>query len=206
MAALARIQATSDNIFPQLRYFEPMTVMPGAYRAATARSLTRGAVFPAVAVAVTVLSADIRTPLGLPGHRGLIWLTLLVAVALTARRPETVIGVGATSTVATLLLHVGPGPWASGRYLAAAVLLYAVVATPALRRRQWLVVLAAAPIHLVALAGSIAALLGGGHYFALASVGLTQRVLFHLAFGLAAGLLAWAIARGMDRLSPSLPR
>ncbi|TDH46946.1 hypothetical protein E2F47_26855 [Mycobacterium eburneum] len=159
----------------------------------------REVVFPVLAVVVIVAYADLRIPMGLPGHRGLIWLTLLVAVALTTRRREKVLAVGAGATAATLLLQLAPGPADSARYLAAAVLLYAVAAAPVARRRRWLLALAAAPIHLVALAGSVAALLGGGHLLALASVGMTDRVLFHLGFGLVAGLLGWAIALGLHR-------
>lgn len=172
-------------------------------RATRGWPLAREVVFPVLAVAVIVGCADIRIPVGLPGHRGLVWLTLLVAVALSTRRRETVLAVGATSTVATLALL--PHPTDSARYLAAAVLLYAVAAAPVTRGRKWLPALAAAPIHLVALAGSVAALLGGGHLIALSSVGFTEKALYHLGFGLAAGVLGAAIAFGMDRFSPASP-
>jgi hypothetical protein len=177
-------------------YCEAVTVLPSTSRVATGWPLISEVVFPALAVAAIVGYAEIRSPLGLPGHRGLVWLTLLVAVTLTARRRETVLAVGATSTAATLMLHISD-PWASGRYLAAAALLAALTATPVVHRR-WLVALLAAPVHLVALAGSVAALLGGGH-FATTSVGMPEKALFHLGFGLAAGLLGWAVASGMDR-------
>jgi hypothetical protein len=147
---------------------------------------------------VIVASSDIRIPMGLPGHRGLVWLTLLVAVALATQRRLTVVAVGAASTIATFMIHLptGAGPAAAGslRYLAAAILLYAVAASAVVRRQRWLIVLAAAPIHLVALADSIAVLLGRGYPFALASPGMADKALFHLGFGLAAGLLGWAIA------------
>jgi hypothetical protein len=156
----------------------------------------REVAFPVLAAAVIVESADIRVPLGLPGHRGLVWLTLLVAVALVTRRRETVIVVGAASTMAAMALHAVAGPWGSARYLAAAVVLYAVAAAPVVRRRQWLLAIAAAPIHLVALAGSIVALLGGGYLFTSASIGLAEKAVFHLGFGLVAGLLGWAVALG----------
>lgn len=174
-----------------------VTVLQSANRAVTSWPLAREVLVPVLAVGAIVGAADIRIPLGLPGHRGLIWLTLLVVVVLTARRHQTVLAVGATSTVATLLLHAAPGPADSARYLAAAVLLYAVAAVA--RRRCWLVAIMAAPIHLVALAG--------WHLFTLASVGLTEKALFHLGFGLTAGLLGWAIAAGMDRgCSPAVTR
>nr|WP_238159289.1 hypothetical protein [Mycobacterium sp. MFM001] len=142
--------------------------------------MLREVALPVLAVAAIVAYADVRTPLGLPGHRGLVWLAMLVAVALVRR--ETVIAVGAAATATTLALHLAAGPWGAARYLAAAVLLYAVAAWA--RRRPWLLALAAAPIHLVALAGSFIS---------------AERAAFHLVFGLTAGLLGWAVAFGMGR-------
>lgn len=122
--------------------------------------------------------------MGLPGHRGLVWLTLLVAVALMTQRRATVVAVGAAATVTTLAMNVPAGPHGSvgsARYLAAAGLLYGLIELTK-RRWAWLIALAAAPIHLVALVGgSVAAV-------------LPEKVLFHLGFGLAAGLLGWLIA------------
>ncbi|QLL09951.1 hypothetical protein [Mycobacterium vicinigordonae] len=143
-------------------------------QSSAASKLVRELVFPILGVAAIVGYADVRIPMGLPGHRGLIWLTLLVAVALATQRRATVIAVGAAATVATLAM---PG---STRYLAAAVLLYAVATTVwRSRHRGCWVALAAAPIHLVALAGG---------------AWPTEKVWLHLGFGLIAGLLGWAIA------------
>ncbi|MGV0904482.1 hypothetical protein [Mycobacterium novum] len=178
-----------------------MTVMPWAARNATSLALAREAVFPAAAAAVITISADVRMPLALPGHRGLVWLTLLVAVALTTRRPPTVLAVGAASTAATLLLQSGPGPWASIRYLGAAVLLYLLIASPAVRARRWLVALAAAPVHLVALVVPLTRWLIVGHSFGMVAIG--EKALFHLGFGLAAGMLGWAIVAVIDRAAPA---
>ncbi|OBJ48388.1 hypothetical protein A9W94_04260 [Mycobacterium asiaticum] len=141
-------------------------------------SLTRELIFPVLATVLIAGYADIRIPMGLPGHRGLIWLTMLVAVVLATHRRSTVLTVGVAATLASVSLHP---PIAGVRYLAAAVLLYAVAG--AARGRRWLVVLAAAPIHLVALADS-----------ALALPGLVEKALCHLGFGLAAGALGWVIA------------
>jgi len=173
-----------------------MTVMPWTMRTPTGLVLARDVVFPAAAVAVITLSSEMRMPLGLPGHRGLVWLTLLVVVALTARRPSTVLAVGAASTAATMLLQSGPGPWAGVRYLGAAAFLYLLTTNPAIRSRRWLVALAAAPIHLVALAVPIATGRIGGHHAAMAGIG--DKALFHLGFGLVAGILGWAIAAAID--------
>lgn len=136
-----------------------------------------------LSVLVIACYADVRLPMGLPGHRGLVWLTLLVAVGLMTQRRATVVAVGAAATLATLALNsAGPhGPMESTRYPAAAVLLYALIGLTK-RRTAWLIVLAAAPIHLVALAGGSV------------SPWMPEKVLFHLGFGLAAGLMGWLIA------------
>ena len=99
-------------------------------------ALARDVVFPAAAAVLITLSSEMRIPLGLPGHRGLVWLTLLVAVALTARRPQTVLAVGAASTAATVLLQSGPGPWAGVRDLGAAAFLCLLTTNPAVRSRR----------------------------------------------------------------------
>lgn len=163
-------------------------------------ALARDVVFPAAAAVLITLSSEMRIPLGLPGHRGLVWLTLLVAVALTARRPQTVLAVGAASTAATVLLQSGPGPWAGVRYLGAAAFLCLLTTNPAVRSRRWLVALAAAPIHLVALAVPIATGIMGSHHAGM--VGLGDKALFHLGFGLVAGVLGWVMAAAVDWATP----
>lgn len=154
----------------------------------------REVAFPLVAVAVIVTSTDIRIPLGLPGHRGLIWLTLLVAVALVTARRETVLAVGAASSIAALPIHGWSDPLWSSRYVAAAALLFAVGFVPVVRLHRWLLALAAAPIHLVALASSASS----EHTIsAWVSSGMLERAGWHVTFGFVAGLLAWAVALGV---------
>ncbi|MGB3333280.1 MAG: hypothetical protein WBA79_10760 [Mycobacterium sp.] len=177
-----------------------MTVMPWTVRRPTSLVLARDVVFPAAAALVITWASEMRMPLGLPGHRGLVWLTLLVAVTLTARRPQTVLAVGAASTAATVLLQSGPGPWAGVRYLGAAAFLYLLATNPAVRSRRWLIALAAAPIHLVALAVPIATGIMGGHHAGM--VGLGDKALYHLGFGLVAGLLGWVMAAAIDWAAP----
>ncbi len=168
----------------------------------TGSSLVREWAFPALAVVMIGTSSAVRMPIGMPGHRGLIWLTLLVAVVLVCRRPETVVAVGAASMSMTLLLHSVPDPWGSVRYLAAAVLLCALAAVPALGHRRWLIALSAAPVHLVSLAGSVSGLLRAGDPVSLASVGMAEKAFFHLGFGLIAGMAGWIIAVAVDLVLP----
>lgn len=171
-----------------------MTVMQ---RPAAGFMAVREVGFPLLAAAIIVASTDIRIPLGLPGHRGLVWLTLLVAVALVTARRETVLAVGAAASIAALPLHGLSDPLWSSRYVAAAALLYAAAALPVIRARRWLLAIAAAPIHLVALASSVVALHGGGHMSAWLSTGLVEKACWHLGFGFLAGALAWTAVVGL---------
>ncbi|OBB98625.1 hypothetical protein [Mycobacterium sp. 852002-40037_SCH5390672] len=173
-----------------------MTVMQ---RPAGGSVAVREMAFPLLAVAIIVTSTDIRLPLGLPGHRGLIWLTLLVAVALVTARRETVLAVGTASSIAALPIHGLSDPLWSSRYVAAAALLYAVGSLPVVRRHRWLLAVGAAPIHLVALACSVFSWRTGATMSAWASNGMLDRVAGHLVFGLIAGLLAWVVALGLRR-------
>ncbi|OBH55826.1 hypothetical protein A5685_10290 [Mycobacterium colombiense] len=171
-----------------------MTVMQ---RPAAGLSAVREVAFPLVAVAIIVASTDIRIPLGLPGHRGLIWLTMLVAVVLVTARRETVLAVGVAASIAALPMHGDP-LWSS-RYVGAAILLYAVASLPVVRVRRWLLAVVAAPIHLVALASSVFSWHSGPVMSAWASNGMLERAGWHLVFGLVAGLLAWAVALCLGR-------
>lgn len=194
-------------ISPSLRFAvsaEPIiggdvAVLPNS--GGTAARLIREIGVPAFATVMVVASADLRIPLGLPGHRGLAWLAALVATILAARHRGSVIVVGAASTVATQVLHVAPGVQPSARYLAAATLLYAVSCIPLVGHRGWFVACAAAPIHLVALLGVVTGGLHRGQLSAGPTSGLNEKVLYHLAFGLAAGLLGWGVASSVDRFS-----
>src|SRR5699024_1765414 len=97
----SRIRADSSKYIPQLRYPAGMVAafptLPRGPAAVRAGWLAREIVVGAGAVALIVTSAELRLPIGVPGHRGLIWLTLLVAVAATSRARTTVLAVGAAS-------------------------------------------------------------------------------------------------------------
>ncbi|OMB91098.1 hypothetical protein [Mycobacterium colombiense] len=173
-----------------------MTVMQ---RPAAGLSAVREVAFPLVAVAIIVASTDIRIPLGLPGHRGLIWLTMLVAVVLVTARRETVLAVGVAASIAALPMHGLSDPLWSSRYVSAAALLYAVASLPVMRVRRWLLAVAAAPIHLVALASSGFSWHSGAVMSAWTSNGMLERAGWHLVFGFVAGLLAWVVALGLGR-------
>ena len=173
-----------------------------ASRSAAVWSLSHEVGVTVVAVSVIVASTEIRTPIGLPGHRGLIWLASLVAAALITRRRESVLVVGGASTMLTQVLHIAPGVGSSGRYLAAAVLLYAASFVPVIGRRGWFIALVAAPIHLVALFSPTVAGLHHGHLVSPLTNDLSDKALFHVAFGLVAGLIGWGLASTVAQVTP----
>lgn len=147
---------------------------------------------PVVAVAAIAAQAELRLPITVPGHRGLVWLTVLVAVALIARPRGIATAVGAASTL--LAIGMGTDPLMAIRYVAAAVLLDAALSLPAVTRWPALMILIAGPVHLVALASP-----------AIRGLPFGDRALTHLAFGVAAGLLGWGIARFARRITPAQP-
>lgn len=157
-----------------------MTVMQ---RPAGGLTGVREVAFPLLAVGIIVACTDVRIPLALPGHRGLVWLTMLAAVALVTARRETVLAVGAASSIAALPVHGLTDPLWSSRYVAAAVLLYAVASLPAVRTRRWILAVAAAPVHLVALASSVLTWQSGANLSAWASHGMLERGGWHLVSG-----------------------
>lgn len=154
---------------------------------------------PAVAVVATVgivAQADLRLALHAPGWRGLIWLGLLVTVAFVARRPGTTTAVAVAASATALLLGLVPqGPLGVVPYVAAAAAIEAVAALGVVRRHPLVLVLAAAPIHLVALVVPLGRSVAVGVTPAVAISGMAAVVVSHLAFGLAAGVVAWVIAR-----------
>lgn len=56
-----------------------------------------------VAVAGIVVQQLVHTPWGLPGHRGLFWLSTLIAARWTINRPGTALGIGTASSAGILV-------------------------------------------------------------------------------------------------------
>ncbi|GAA1861639.1 hypothetical protein GCM10009836_47290 [Pseudonocardia ailaonensis] len=160
------------------------------------RTVAPSALLAVAAAAVVVVAADVRVPLQLPGHRGLLWLTALVATALIARRPgpATAAGLLAAGTVAVVGIGNG-GPLGAVPYVLAALLLDLALGAGVIRRRPVLLALLAAPIHLVALVVPIARSARVGVGLSGSLPGLGPVALSHLGFGLVAGLAGWGIAR-----------
>src|SRR4030088_2952641 len=73
-----------------VRYSTRPMAAPASFRprlAAPALLDRSPALLCVLAAAGFVVQQELRTPLHVPGHRGLLWLGLLVAVRLGARRP-----------------------------------------------------------------------------------------------------------------------
>jgi hypothetical protein len=168
-------------------------VSPQARRAAVVDAPT--AALCALATAGIIFQQELRAPLHLPGHRGLVWLSLLVAVRLVTKRPGPTAAVGGASAALAAGLGLAPdGPLSALTYLGAAVALDAVALLPGVRGHAWALAAAAAPVHLVALATPIARSLGVGVDASALAQGLGYVVLMHLVFGAGAGLFGWGLA------------
>lgn len=150
----------------------------------------RGALLCGVTVCAILVQAQIRSPIGVPGHRGLVWLTLLVAVLLLTGSPPAIAAVGLTS--AGLMAALGLGPQAVLPPAAAAVILAAVASAQWVHHRPWVIAVLAAPVHLVALVVPLHRTLTAG---ASMHPGMGSVITLYLLFGLAAGLAGWLLAR-----------
>jgi hypothetical protein len=181
-----------------------MAILPRA-AALDRRSTAATAALVIVATAGVVLQQEMRTPLQLPGHRGLVWLGLLVAVRLIERRPGPAMAVGVASAGLTAAFGLSPaGPLGALPYLLAAAALDATALVPWLRERAWPVVVLAAPVHLVALLVPLSSSLVAGVAPIALAQGLAAPALLHVCFGAGAGLLGCALAAAWRRADAAI--
>ena len=137
----------------------------------------RGALLCGVAVLAILVQAQFHSPIGIPGHRGLVWLTLLVAVLLFTSSPP--------ATAAVILAAIASAGW--------------------VRHRPWVVAVLAAPVHLVALVMPLHRMLTAGApmHSGMNSV-IMLYLVFGLAAGLAGWMLARLWSRGVSERSNRL--
>lgn len=154
-----------------------------------------------LATAAVILQQEFRLPLHFPGYRGLMWMTVLVAVRLTVGRPGPALAVGVAAAAATAVFGLSPnGPVGALPCLIAAGALEATALVPPLRVRRWAVAIVSAPIFVVASIPSsplVGVGVGGGTTLAPISI-----VLVFLCIGAVAGLVGLALASAWMRWVP----
>jgi hypothetical protein len=157
-----------------------------------------------IAVAGVIGDAAWKIPMGLPGHRALGWLTILVVARLVGGRGWAAI-VGSVSAALVLALGISPdGVWGVAQYAIAGVLLdVALTVRPSLGSNAIKLGLLGAIVLLTV--GWIAPLgqsLGAGVPLAylwpslvqVAGGGVSRLVVLDLVFGASAGVLGWMLA------------
>ncbi|HEY5198535.1 MAG TPA: hypothetical protein VIJ51_16050 [Solirubrobacteraceae bacterium] len=171
----------------------------------------------AVTTAGVIGFAAWKVPLGLPGHRALGWLTMLVAARLIAGRGWGA-GVGIVSAVLVLALGISPdGIYGVADYAIAGVLIDATLtARPSIAGNAVkLAVLGAIVLLAVGWIAPLGRSLTGGIPMAelwpslvsVAGAGLSRLVVLDLAFGAVAGAMGWGLASALRRASdPALGR
>lgn len=162
-------------------------------RADLIRLSVTGAV-AAAAVAVIVWQQMAHTPWGLPGHRGVFWLSALIASRWIIDRPGTAIRIAATSSSLILILNPATGVQVVP-YLVAALLVDLAAAAPVIRRHPWLLLPLAPLIHVVGVLSPLV------HNLALSSLGT---VLTGMWFYIQ-GHLLWGAAAGVAGLGLGIP-
>lgn len=157
----------------------------------------------AAAVAAIAAQQLYRTPWGLPGHRGIFWLSVLIATRWCLDRPGAALRVAAAGSCVILLAdptlgtHVLP-------YLAAALVVDRLAEVSLVRRHPWVMVPLAPVIHLV---GVLSPFL---HHLAGAGLGTTLGAMWffirgHLLWGAAAGVVGMGLGLSGRRLVRTLP-
>ncbi|MGH3671050.1 MAG: hypothetical protein ACRDSH_10500, partial [Pseudonocardiaceae bacterium] len=144
-------------------------------------------VIVALAVAGIIWQQIVHTPWGLPGHRGVFWLSTLIAVRWAIDRPGTALGVAAASSTGILLLDPGMSVHVA-TYLIAGFLVDLVATVVLVRRHPWTMIVIAPLILLVNLINPIV------HNLALEPLstvmsGMWFYVQGHLMWGVAAGIV-----------------
>lgn len=159
----------------------------------------------AAAVAVIVWQQMGHTPWGLPGHRGVFWLSALIASRWIIDRPGTAIRISALSSSLILVMSPATGGQVVP-YLVAALLVDLAAATRVIRRHPWLLLPLAPLIHLV---GVLSPLVHNLAISPLAAVlpGMWFYVQGHLLWGAAAGVVGLGVGipgrKLMRRIDPS---
>jgi hypothetical protein len=144
-------------------------------------------VIVALAVVGIVLQQLVHTPWGLPGHRGLFWLSTLIAARWAIDRPGTALGIATASSAGILVLdptmgvHVAP-------YLIAGFLVDLAASVKFVRRHPWTMIPLAPIILLVNLVNPFL------HNLALSPLtatisGMGFYIQGHLLWGIAAGIV-----------------
>jgi hypothetical protein len=146
-----------------------------------------------------------HTPWGLPGHRGVFWLSALIASRWIIDRPGAAIRIAATSSCLILVIAPATGGQVVP-YLVAALLIDRAAATQAIRRHPWLL-LPLAP--LINLAGVLSPFVHNLGISPLGTVlpGMWFYIQGHLLWGAAAGVGGLAVGisghKLMRRIDPS---
>jgi hypothetical protein len=157
-----------------------------------------------IATAGVIGFAAWKIPMGLPGHRALGWLTVLIAARLIAGPGWSTI-VGVLGAAAVLALGISPdGIYGVADYAIAGILIDATLAVrPTVARNGFaLAVLGGVVLLAVGWIAPLGQSLTGGvpvadlwpSLVSAFGAGLSRLVVLDLTFGAVAGVMAWSLA------------
>jgi hypothetical protein len=159
----------------------------------------------AVGVGGVWIFAAWKVPMGLPGHRALGWLTLLLLVRLLAG-PGRAASVGLFAAALVLVTGISPnGIWGVAQYaIAGALIETALLIRPSMTRNAVsMTVLGALVLLSVGWIAPLGRSMTGGipmteiwpSFVSLFGAGLSRLFVLDLAFGASAGLVSFGLAR-----------
>lgn len=161
------------------------------------------AVVIVAAIAFITAQQIIHTPWGLPGHRGLFWLSTLIAVRWMVGRPGTALGVGAASSVTILMIDPTMGLHVVS-YLVCGFLVDQLAKVRLLQAVPWLMIPIAPVIHCVNLINPFVRQLGLRPFLSVME-NMWFYIQGHLMWGLAAGVVGIGVGVGGRWLLSKLP-
>ena len=142
-----------------------------------------------------VLSKLIRIPMHIPGHSGLIWMTILTFCCLTFRKPGAGTLAGIVAGFLVMVLAIGnDGPFGFFKYFLPGLtmdLIFTLI--PYMAKKWYLTAIIAAFSHWTKLLCNyiIGSILNVPQGFLIAGVQIAT--INHLAFGFCGGMLAYII-------------
>lgn len=160
-----------------------------------------------VADLAMLAKAFLRTPIHVPGHSGLLWISLLVVGRGLVDKPGAglVLG-GVAGAVATFLGTGRAGPFEWTKYLAAGVLLeIMVLVLPGPLTALWKAALVGAVAHLGKLAAMLLVSLALQLPAGFIVLGLGVSTMTHVVFGALGGVIGALLLRELRRIPMFAP-
>lgn len=170
------------------------------YRDSTVTGVAEILFLVLLGASAVVLQSTLRLPLRLPGHNGLVWISLLMVGRLISQRPWAATISSVSAATFSLFPILGfDDPFVPLTYAIPGIVIdLGFRLSGRLTVSAWIVILLGAAAHATKPLIRLIVVLGSGFPFPSLETGLVTPVAFHLLFG-AAGAIAALLFLGLIR-------